>query len=557
MFSRNRKPLTQPQGDSSEPAAKGKPSQYRQKIKFLRSLPIIRRLWLLFQAHKSEPFTWVLLAYCSTLFLAATTLQDPHADLMMYRKPTNAAAMIKGNSTNGLKLTEGHPWLSSFLRNIDSTHSNVAETDVRKKHSHGYFFHQVRKMPPRDVAEEKARQIEAKIQSIESYADAVEDYRNAFGMEPPRGFERWYNFAKEHKCITAPSLLSGAHLSVKPYLAYDPDLLRRRMNQMIDKNSGTWYFDLGKTQGLSDMVKDMIRIGGGAKGDFRVQDVFKLVNPLLSYIPEQIPGDQDLRLVFSVHDGPAAQSSWTLMNMSRQLAGGGLVWDKRALETVERQQNSARGWPFVCDPESPLARQSKDRVLNDEVAHMDSIGKKKSFIENHVATFDYCQNPSLMKLHGTMIVDERWASVMTPIISYCKEEVLSATRTLFKTLHNTDVMGVALDNVNHTVPEMKWEDKTINKVIWRGSFTGAFHSTRWDWQNSQRERIVNLANQKEGSVEVLVHVGKRIQRMAYPVEVLNELFLDIAPVGGAVQIQVYYRPGRKWLELKVSYVSLM
>jgi hypothetical protein len=83
---------------------------------------------------------------------------------------------------------------------------------------------------------------------------------------------------------------------------------------------------------------------------------------------------------------------------------------------------------------------------------------------------------------------------------------------------------------------VKWEDKTIDKLIWRGSFTGAFHATRWDWRNSQRERIVDLANRKEGNVDVLVHVGKRIQRMQYPVAELNELFMDIAPVGGAIQV---------------------
>lgn len=83
---------------------------------------------------------------------------------------------------------------------------------------------------------------------------------------------------------------------------------------------------------------------------------------------------------------------------------------------------------------------------------------------------------------------------------------------------------------------MKWEDKTIDQVIWRGSFTGAFHSTRWDWRNSQRERIVRFANQKDGFADVLVHVGKRIQRMKYPIKELNERFLDIAPVGGAVQV---------------------
>lgn len=101
-----------------------------------------------------------------------------------------------------------------------------------------------------------------------------------------------------------------------------------------------------------------------------LRDIFKLINPLLSHIPEQIPGDEDLRLIFSVHDGPAAQSSWTLVDRSRDLAGKGLgksaltqcwncfsntypmnyscspviVWEKGALATVERKQSPSRGW---------------------------------------------------------------------------------------------------------------------------------------------------------------------------------------------------------------------
>jgi hypothetical protein len=221
MFSRNRKPLTQPQGDSSEPEVKGQPSQYRQQIKFLRSLPVVRKLWLLFHEHKGEPLTWVILVFCWTLLLAANTVKDEHAQLQMIRKlPTGPSTMLRRKGTRDLGVMEDYSWLSFFLGSTDIIPSNATIPSVHKKRSPVHLHHQVRKMSPRDVvehsyghrristarektlrehpittlvreAEEKARQVEAKIQSIESYTDAVGDYQNAFGMEPPRGFERW------------------------------------------------------------------------------------------------------------------------------------------------------------------------------------------------------------------------------------------------------------------------------------------------------------------------------------------------------------------------------
>ena len=56
----------------------------------------------------------------------------------------------------------------------------------------------------------------------------------------------------------------------------------------------------------------------------RDSDVFELINPILPYIPDQLAGEDDLRLVFSVHDGPMAQSDWSLMDISRELAEAGL-----------------------------------------------------------------------------------------------------------------------------------------------------------------------------------------------------------------------------------------
>lgn len=84
---------------------------------------------------------------------------------------------------------------------------------------------------------------------------------------------------------------------------------------------------------------------------------------------------------------------------------------------------------------------------------------------------------------------------------------------------------------------MAWSEKTIDKVVWRGSFTGAFHGEQFDWRNSQRERMVTLANsQDDRMMGVLVQQGRKLKRKQYSIKAFNERFLDIAPVGGAVQV---------------------
>jgi hypothetical protein len=43
------------------------------------------------------------------------------------------------------------------------------------------------------------------------------------------------------------------------------------MNEIIEKNKGTWYFDLGKRRGMGVDKRNKIRRGGGAADDFRVR----------------------------------------------------------------------------------------------------------------------------------------------------------------------------------------------------------------------------------------------------------------------------------------------
>lgn len=82
---------------------------------------------------------------------------------------------------------------------------------------------------------------------------------------------------------------------------------------------------------------------------------------------------------------------------------------------------------------------------------------------------------------------------------------------------------------------MKWSEKTIPKLFWRGSLTGPFHNSWTNWRAGQRHRAIYIATADEGEAEVLIDTGSQPKKRVYDVKELNELYLDIAPVGGAVQ----------------------
>jgi len=88
-----------------------------------------------------------------------------------------------------------------------------------------------------------------------------------------------------------------------------------------------------------------------------------------------------------------------------------------------------------------------------------------------------------------------------------------------------------------TIKKTDWEAKTIPKAFWRGSLTGAFHNDRTNWRKSQRERMCYKVKETGTQKTVLVDLGNGTTRaIPFDVETLNAHYLDVAPVGGAVQV---------------------
>lgn len=122
---------------------------------------------------------------------------------------------------------------------------------------------------------------------------------------------------------------------------------------------------------------------------------------------------------------------------------------------------------------------------------MDSKIGAKSFIANHWANMDVCENPDLIPLHGMLAGKDDYVTD------------LGATFALSKTRLHADVLGVPPERVIEDVALIPWEDKTTERLFWRGRNTGAYHSTSTPWKGTHRIRLVGMGANYTGVTTVL------------------------------------------------------
>jgi hypothetical protein len=137
---------------------------------------------------------------------------------------------------------------------------------------------------------------------------------------------------------------------------------------------------------------------------------------------------------------------------------------------------------------------------------------------------DLCEHPETVPLHGALTgkYPGDGQGIMNPLF------VLSKTR-----LH-ADILGVPVEQVVGGMREVPWEEKTEEKLMWRGRTTGIVYSKGAPWRTTQRTRLIKLANENRGEVEILgpsKGVGGRTvgqERRKIPIAMANEYYFDIA-----------------------------
>jgi hypothetical protein len=135
---------------------------------------------------------------------------------------------------------------------------------------------------------------------------------------------------------------------------------------------------------------------------------------------------------------------------------------------------------------------------------------------------DVCDHPEYVPWHGVLAGKNPDTEPLTPLFS------------LSKTTLHADVLGVPVEQYEDEMRHVPWEDKTEDRLLWRGSNTGIHFAKDTPWRETHRMRMIKLANEQEGEVELLspprALEGKTVgmARTKLPVGEANKFYTDIA-----------------------------
>jgi len=111
---------------------------------------------------------------------------------------------------------------------------------------------------------------------------------------------------------------------------------------------------------------------------------------------------------------------------------------------------------------------------------------------------DPCQNPYIFYHHAQYVVHDfgpRAKQVMGAHFAYCSTPIFHDIQPPTFISWVEDVMPRENDP--------PWEEKTDERLMWRGSNTGTHHSAQTRWIYAQRIHLVKIANELNGTERIL------------------------------------------------------
>ncbi|WVQ65645.1 uncharacterized protein L199_003823 [Kwoniella botswanensis] len=303
-------------------------------------------------------------------------------------------------------------------------------------------------------------------------SEAVKEYTRRYGRKPPKGFDKWWEFAMEHNLVL-PDEYDRINLDLAPFFALPKEEMKRRM-EMVENMEKTFTLVIEDGQ-----VEIEIRDPGGLKwgGTLpRAHETSNLLKGFIKYLP-------NMKATFSIFDQPQIYLSWARRGSLIDLGLRGEV-TTHLHETDDSEVKLSRS----CAPKTNFRKDP-------------GYSEGKSFIYDSLEAGDPCQNPYLIPLHGLTLEPHGHDSLPKP------HTQLLPLFSLAKTSINSDILVTPLDQF-HDNPgkDPIWEEKTSSKLVWRGSPTGISMMNRTlPWRQSHRIRLHHFAaNTSQDFMEFMI-----------------------------------------------------
>lgn len=361
--------------------------------------------------------------------------------------------------------------------------------------------------PVYDLTENAETAWKAKLsRASTTYEQLVAEYERRYGRTPPPGFDKWWKYVQEHN-VQLPDEYDQIHHDLQPLWGIKPANLRKIQAEW-EHHQDT--YTLGKEEGGPVLIaadklpedpakRENLLIGGN--------EMAKLLMDIGHSLPP-------FRAVFSPHDSASIFINYQTRSMTLKAAATG-----EALDVKELPVSRTRGWVTACPPGSPALTK---RLYTPKDA--------KSFIYDHRAAMDPCKHPSLLREHGQFVAHDAGPYALrtpVPLFSYSSSAIHSD-------IHITPTLSWVEDVLPREVdPEFKF--KVDNRLLWRGANTGIRHDSTKEWKLSQRNRLVTLANEENGTTIVLPAHVTPLEKVGLGDEVsktdINPVFFDAAFAG--------------------------
>ncbi|KAJ3990207.1 glycosyl transferase family 90-domain-containing protein [Lentinula detonsa] len=342
--------------------------------------------------------------------------------------------------------------------------------------------------PIYDLIEKSEAVWKAKLKDASrSLHEAVIEYEQRYGRKPPLGFDKWWEYVEEND-IQLPDEYDQINRDLEAFWGIDPRDLQivEFMHEVVPQ---TDTYTLGKLNMVDPITLLNYSLPHNTSTNYDMAEGGKMIVELLreAGVDKYIP---PFRATFNPHDSPEMLTNRELWSKAVAHAKEGKTF---SMLNSPRPNDPHHGWLTACDPSSPASTTPFD-FNAPYPSHLWPNGDPMSpshtrtFIHDHRAAMDPCQNPHLLRQHGQFVkfgkgVEPR--SLIIPILSFSPS-----------TLHH-DIISANPMNWIRDLPlgaNPAWEEKIDERLHWRGANTGIHYSKNIIWRLSHRVRMMEWAS---------------------------------------------------------------
>jgi len=343
------------------------------------------------------------------------------------------------------------------------------------------------------LIKEAAKIWKAKIESQSTtLEEGINEYRRRHGRQPPRGFDKWYRWAREKK-VQLPDEYDQIFRDLTPFLALPiEDGKRAIQEQLLDTNPQSFIVHIKGGQ---------ISLTGPKKDGSRARGFTDLVADFVELLP-------DLEMFVSTQDGPDVVVDGDYLEAAEAAVHMGHFM--KSYPFVRRRAEGFPPWRYMCTEHSPARREWSGLAYG-----VQNIGS--SLIQDHYQAMDPCLHPELFDQHGFFAWNGPIPGPLEPKFAFSKSKL------------HSDLLLAPEEQFFLPSPSYKdFKAKNNSRLLWRGSSTGQRFSQKSKWRHSQRSRIVALGADKYGHRET--HIAGSdglVQAQNRSQEELSQHYLDV------------------------------